>query len=751
MRTLVLLPILAALLLPLASALPVAAQPVVADDSYADVQARELVQRARERREVVDTRITAYDVRVQERISARLGAAGLEKLLFRRETAAQIHWTRDTVRIEVLGAREVQPIASAGVRRTPPNLPQAMPSLAFDPVDSEMLMRLDSMDLRHPLAPGSEAFYRFASGDTTTIRLPSGHSVRLLELRIMARRPDPQLINGSFWLDAETYAVVRAGFRLSGRLSSSSETRVSVLMPEATAEVDYVAIDYGLYDMRWWLPRTVAARVVGNVAGIRVPIAYERRYDGYRVEGDTSVAVPGFGMQQSEAARPCRPRSSVTIGIHLEGRPNDSPVRDSVWDANWEKSVARVAGRDTTPEPDDDTVVRAGGGAGQGSACDRVFLVSRPDGVDLRATAALPVDIFDEDEGPISEAELSQLAALLNRIPPNRWNLTQPSLRLLTPELVRANRVEGLSLGASMALGLGPAELRSELRFGTTGEVGARLAGIYFRPGLRTEVAAYRGLQAVDIGSQPFALTSSISALLFGREENDYFRGTGVELRFTPAAARPQHWDVRMFAERQQPVSARSNLNLRALVDDFVVRPNREAEEIDQAGVTLRLRSAFGNDPRRLRTRAELELHGETGDQSFVRPMLRLSGDRALGTRLRVGLGLTAGTALGEVPVQRLWQIGGVGSVRGHDPAASRGESLLLTRSELTWGSPGLRLSLFGDSGWAGSRSAIGDSRPLYGGGVGAALFDNLVRLDLARGAGDGGGYRLYLRFGGGM
>jgi hypothetical protein len=61
-----------------------------------------------------------------------------------------------------------------------------------------------------------------------------------------------------------------------------------------------------------------------------------------------------------------------------------------------------------------------------------------------------------------------------------------------------------------------------------------------------------------------------------------------------------------------------------------------------------------------------------------------------------------------------------------------------------------MRLSLFGDAGWAGDGADLWDARPLRGVGIGVSLLDNLVRVDLARGLG-GGGYRLHLRMGGGI
>ncbi|HET6232381.1 MAG TPA: hypothetical protein VFE05_20065 [Longimicrobiaceae bacterium] len=736
-------------------AAPAAAQTAVPADSYRDARAGELVRLARARRAVVDNRITAYHVTARERLSARLAVAGAERLLFRRETASHIDWSRDTVRVQVLGAREVAPPVSAAVKRASPDIAGSVPALAFDPVDSVMLLRVDSTVLQHPLAPGSEAYYRFSTGDSIAIRLPGGRTVRTVELRIAARRPDPHLINGSFWIDSDTHAVVRAAFRLS-RGYSSRVSGLSVLSPEAGAELDYVVLDYGLIGLRWWLPRTIAARGVARFAGTRFPIEYERGYEGYTVEGDTTTTAAAALRKVAAAGsapRPCRPRffGSISIGTDTQG--------DSAWNAGWNEALERMEHGDTTRRyARRDSIMRARRGDKAGARppaekCDRVFVVTRDEHADLVAGPAFEGGIYDDGEGIVGGEELRSLTERLGSIPSVPWGMGRPTLQVLTPDLVRFNRVEGFSLGARAGLSFGPAALAAELRAGTTGEVGARLSGAYANAARRMEVAAYRGLQAVDPASQPFSLGTSASALLLGRDDNDYFRGTGAEVRLAPAAARRQLWDVRLFAERQSPVRARSNASLRGAFDDgFDVRPNLAADRIDQAGATLHLRGARGDDPARLRTHAELELHGETGDRSFGRPLLRLGADRLVGGGVGLAVGVSAGTAFGDVPAQRVWQIGGAGTVRGHDAAAMRGTSLWLARGELTRGVPLARLSLFGDAGWAGDRADVWKSHPLTGAGVGLAFLDNLVRIDVARGiGGGGGGTRVYLRMGGAL
>jgi hypothetical protein len=713
-----------------------AQEPVRPDQSYGDSRAQELVRLARAHRATGDTRITAYQATAHERFSAYVGVGGFERLLFRRETAARIDWSPDTVRIKLLGAREAQPVVSSDVQRPPPDIAGTVLSLAFDPTDPDILFRLDSTTIRHPLAPGSDAYYDFASGDTTSIRLPDGGVVQLLELRVTAKRLEPELINGSLWVDATTHAGVRAGFRLS-RPYALNHSGISVLTPEVTGEVDYVFIDYGLWDLRWWLPRTIVARGVVRAAGTRFPLAYERTYGEYRVEGDSVSAPLSLGAGIAGATeRPCRPEGfgSITMAV---GAPRDSAARDSLWEAVWRRSVARVAEGDSSK-------------AGSGRKCNRAFLVTRAEGVDLVDSPVFPGSIYDDRAGPIAETELGGLTGLLGHIPRNPWGVAPPSLQLLTPpDLLRVNRVEGLSLGTRVVLPLGPADLRGELRAGTTGEIGARLSGVRSALSLRAEVAAYRGLEAVEVASQPFSLASSASTLLLGRDENDYFRATGAELRLSPPAARRQSWDLRLFTESQEPVGARSDLSLRGLFDrEFEPRGNLAAEALHQAGAILRLRGALGNDPGGLRARAELELHGETGDRTFARPLARLEADGHLWGGVGFGAALATGTGFGSVPAQRAWQIGGATTVRGHEPAAHRGESLWLARGELNYGPPLFRLSIFGDAGWAGKRDEVWDAQPLRSLGIGISLLGNLLRVDLAQRIG-GGGTRLYLRIGG--
>ncbi|HSL69703.1 MAG TPA: hypothetical protein VK864_05645, partial [Longimicrobiales bacterium] len=147
-------------LLALAAALQIA--PVQSDtsDAYLDARARELVARARARRQLADRSITRYQALAKERISMGLRTRLRDRLFFRRETASRIDWRRGgPINITVLGAREAVPIATPKVQ-IPSDLKDFLPRLAFDPMDSEALLRIDTTTLRHPLTAGAEAHYR---------------------------------------------------------------------------------------------------------------------------------------------------------------------------------------------------------------------------------------------------------------------------------------------------------------------------------------------------------------------------------------------------------------------------------------------------------------------------------------------------------------------------------------------------------------------------------------------------------------
>ncbi|HUL04332.1 MAG TPA: hypothetical protein VLV16_14015, partial [Gemmatimonadales bacterium] len=97
-------------------------------------------------------------------------------------------------------------------------------------------------DVPHPLAPGAEARYDYALGDTTTIELPQ-RIVRVVALQVRPKRLDQPGIVGTMYLDAGTADVVRLAFSFTA----------AAYIDRQLEDVSIV-LDNALWEERYWLP-----------------------------------------------------------------------------------------------------------------------------------------------------------------------------------------------------------------------------------------------------------------------------------------------------------------------------------------------------------------------------------------------------------------------------------------------------------------------------------------------------------------
>lgn len=676
--------------------------------AFADPGARELLRRARLRQDSSDRSILSYSALARQRVSVGLSTFRRERLLYRRESAARIHWRRyGRLEVDLLGAREVVPPAFAEAR-IPGGLERSIPYFLFDPSDNRFLPgsdpEYDRDGLRHPLAPGSEAHYRFESGDTTLITLPDGRSVRLLELRLTPRRPDPRIVAGSLWIEAESYAVVQGVFRLSrafdlerdGDEDDKDDIRsIPGFLKPIRADLQYLTIEYGLWEMRWWLPRLVALEGYASMGALlRVPIRYELSYSQYDVYADTMpVALPELDATMPLPGDTVAPRGSCR---------------------RYKGGCRCLQGR-----------------------CRLVEVRLPPDSVDLLTSSHLPPSIFDDGPALIDEAEVEAVLARLRGAkvpiefvgPRIYWGVDRPGL-------TRYNRVEGLSTGVRFGFEYGRlnVDVTPRLAWAALRNSGARLdarwEGVRYRPYL----GLYRGIAAVDPALQPFDLANSLGALLWGRDLGDYLGVYGIELGGGPPPGSTTRLDWRLYAERQYPVENETWTSLRRLWDkEDPFRPNLEAETTTLAGLALELRIARGLDPAGFRWGARAGIDGAAGSHDHLRSSLALSLAAPLPGRVLGSLEVEGGSALGEIPVQRLWTLGGTATLRGYAPRAATGHAFWRARAELGTRLPAGRIILFSDLGWAGTREEFPGRTPLMGAGVGASILDGLLRLDLAR------------------
>lgn len=666
--------------------------------AYADAATRDLVRLARDRRGATEAALFRYQATVRHRASVRIRALRRDRLLYRRETASEVDWRRDgPTRVEILGAREVAPVVHPDVH-IPEDLDGWARSMVPRPGDDRLILNPQGSGFAwHPLLEGGEAVYRYAMGDSTRIRLPDGREIVLVELRVTPRERDIRLITGSFWIETDEHAIVQAVYRPSREFDL--ERDLPRIDPSDADDVDeipglfkpirfdlrYMTVEYGLWEMRWWLPRLIALDGWLQVGPARFPMDFEMAYSDYRVEGDR------YGL------------------------PELPPV------------IRQLAGDSSvTPRP-----------------YEYGMVVEVPDSAALLESALLPGSIYDEASGLISEQELEELARRVGSLPSVPWEVGRPRATWpwqLGRGLLRYNRVEGLSAGVRVDWDLTRVRLDATARTGTADpapvvELGAEASTLR-----RTwRMAAYRRLAPVDAGGRPLGPGNSLNALLFGRDNGLYFRASGAELRVSPAPGE-HRYDLRLYAERQSAADWNTEFSLPEVFGgSHSFQPNIVAAEATQVGISAATGIDRGLDPAGVRWGADLELTAETGDFSFLRPGLATRLAVPVPGALLAAVELAGGTTLGSgdrtsaAPVQSLWYLGGPATVRGFPAGYMAGVDQVRARAELATEAPSIRLAAFSDAGWAGTRSAFDSDDIMASVGVGASFLDGMVRMDLAR------------------
>jgi Hemolysin activation/secretion protein len=315
-----------------------------------------------------------------------------------------------------------------------------------------------------------------------------------------------------------------------------------------------------------------------------------------------------------------------------------------------------------------------------------------------------------------------------------------PQLPVVTTENPRYNRIEGLSLGARVDQQLGAGYAMS-----ASGRIGVAdrepLAELTAsRSNLRRTLAVtgYNRLVSASDYGNPLSLGSSISALLFGRDEGYYYRASGVELTSTPDVPGGAVWTWGLFADQERSARRQTTFALAAGATGFRFDTNLVTQRGMFYGGRTRLVSTFGLDPESFRLLSDVRLEAARGDSGgYGRAALDLTLSHPLG-RGAAALTVAGGSSVGALPVQRNWFIGGSQTVRGENGALEpgrMGSAFWLARGEAARGLGVVRPVVFFDIGWAGDRTRWRDiGRPVSGAGLGLSALDGVLRFDLARG-----------------
>jgi len=696
--------------------------PALLASAFKDARARDLLRRARDARLRQDSTLTAYEANAYERMSVGMGfkRIGRDRLLMRAERAANVRWQRGKpAMITVTGRRHVFPAIDGmgdgeidlGTRSDVPYVPGRETlwiggGLAkADVSEHEMI---------HPLAAGAEAFYTYASGDSVSFQLPGGITVALREVHIRPRQQKWNVAVGSLWFDAASAQLVRAVYRMAQEMDMLAVAKevdpeddpdddiprwVKPLITPMKAKVSAVTVEYGLHEGRFWLPRSQTVEGDATVSFMRIPFKLEQRYTYSSVNGtypfpDLTVAVGDTATDSvSRAARRERRRNECKTGTERMRTVND-----------WGGEGLRMV---RTP-------------------CDTVALARSPE---------LPKSIYEEGETLFGTAERDALVDMALTLG------AQPAFAPLPPRIsyglsyTRFNRIEGFStaIEAEQVLGAGYTA-RALFRLGHADLSPNGELALERTDGRRTlSVGAYRRLAASNDWGDPLGFSSSLSALLFGRDEGFYYRTWGGELKGNDHDGLIRSW--RLFAEQHTDAYVKTEFSIAHPGGRKNSLTNIDAVNDKIIGLAIGHHSSYGLDPHGFRALTDVKLEGGTGTFDYGRGLLQTTLSRGLSRRLDGALTLGAGTSGGALPIQKQYFIGGVQTVRGQRAGAAVGDAFWLTSAELGTSAIGIRKILFADLGWAGPRANFSKpGRPLSGAGVGASFLDGLVRFDVAKG-----------------
>lgn len=323
-----------------------------------------------------------------------------------------------------------------------------------------------------------------------------------------------------------------------------------------------------------------------------------------------------------------------------------------------------------------------------------------------------------------------------------RWQLALPN----ASGGIRARRSQGLFVGAGAVYR--PNDL-TRVSFGGGHAIGEA------RP--QANVGLRRRLGEVDVevdgwlrahrdaGPTAAAGVLRTLALLAGGEDyEDPYVTTGGRIGIARRGG-PLRWRVGASFERHR--SAETVV----WTEPFGDRPLRPVRPVDEgelarldAGLTVALRSGPG-------ARWLLDLAGEAaangaGNFGYTRGTVALRARGNPGGAWTWASGIEFGVAGGALPAQRLFLLGGRGTLPGYEFRGWGGDRMGLWRAEASRAiaSPWVRLRAIGAIGWAGlGRAGEGAARRFgvsgseglrASAGLGLGLFYDILRLDVVRG-----------------
>lgn len=341
-----------------------------------------------------------------------------------------------------------------------------------------------------------------------------------------------------------------------------------------------------------------------------------------------------------------------------------------------------------------------------------------------------------------------------------------PALRLgygSASSALRFNRAEGLSVGAGLVYtrgSKGRMDIGAGYRFGAE-QPWADAA--YSRDAEQHDVAvgfSLRGLRDLGVAPGVPAGLNTLAAVLLGDDYLDPWYATGGWLRYRRSLGRELGAALLVRAERHASATLTEREALIGGSDPF--RPVRRIDEGDLSSVAASLvRTAPDPTAAAWFGKAAAEL-GRFAGAWYLRPELELGHRWSTAGRFAdLVVRGAGGMVLGTPPSQRLFVLGGTGTLPGYEYRDRIGTRYVLLDGEASVAllDPWIRLRVIGAVGATGGLSSASpatggsawhgwgvatDSALRASAGVGASLLWDLIRVDWIRGL-SGGEWKMLL------
>lgn len=696
------------------------------DSAFLDATARSLIEAARTRRVNIDRSLVSYTALITERFAAGIRAFRRDRNLFHYEAAKRAWWHRDDDAVVMQLAARMEHPGGVEIEQSEDDTGLYEPDQ--DPIFFGFMDEDDEdFFLEHPLWDGAEEHYQYQTGDTLRLSLPDGRTLLAIEVEILPRLRDIRLVAGSLWIEPESGGLVRAAYRLSRKIDIQRDLTILAqeedeeeleaardgmgyvpgIFRPLEMELKMVVVEYGLWNFKYWLPRAIRADGEARAGVFRIPGSFEITY---QIED-------AWGEDELEERR-------------AAGDPMESDEVLDAWDATGDFRFHRQK---------------------RGSRRPVLTLIPWEE-EELAESPHLPPPIWDDFGPGISEEDVEDMFGEITDLPEAPLGVAPVRFTwgYQGSDLLRYNRIEGLSVGA---------RVEKEFRY-FSGDLTARigtadrtpdlsLGVVRDRPHRRLALRGYYGLRSVDERQTALGAGSSATALLFGRDDGEYYRAAGASVDWLPGSTDRRWYRVGIYGEYQEAVERNTDKAFPSLWDGVDFRPNIGADEATQFGALVRVSPWWGPDRTRVQGGLDGLFQGEAGDFRFFRASLTASLLLPITETTQAAIEVAGGNGWGDLPVQRQWFLGGASTLRGYSGSTLTGTAYTRGRVELSRGLQAMGFTVFGDWGWAGSEwDELRFDRGRYSAGMGVSIMDGLIRLDVSRALKTPTGWRLDLYLG---